>query len=156
MYADVYICTHSYTSIYTPLYVHTPSLLDLLFRFCTSWCFRIIPSLFWRDMHRALSLPSSAPLPKSAHYSPLLHNALLALATAYSDDAHIHALEFRRHFARRAKGYVERDCLSPSVCLVTGLSLLSTFHSSRGEQSLGYLYAGECILCEVDVQVYGS
>ena len=72
----------------------------------------------------------------------MLHNAALALATTFSDDPIVHNIEFRRHFARRAKSYIERDCLTPNVCLVSALSLLSTFHSSRGEQSLGYLYAG--------------
>lgn len=94
-------------------------------------------------MQRALTLPPTAPIPKSAHYSPMLHNAALALATNYSDDPVVHDVEFRRRFADRAKGYIERDCLTPSVCLVSALSLLSTFHSSRGEQSLGYLYAGQ-------------
>jgi hypothetical protein len=117
-------------------------LLDLLFRFCTSWCFRVIPTLFARDMHRALTLPVHAPLPRLSHYSPMLHNALLALATAYSDDPQIHSIEFRRVFARKAKSYLETDCLTPNVCFVSALSLLSTFYSSRGEQSLGYLYAG--------------
>ena len=117
-------------------------LLDLLFRFCTSWCFRVIPSLFFRDMQRALTLPPSAPIPRLSHYSPMLHNALLALATAYSDDPRVHDIEFRRMFARCAKSYIEKDCLTPNVCFVSALSLLSTFHSSRGEQSLGYLYAG--------------
>ena len=117
-------------------------LLDILFRFCTSWCYRIIPSFFWRDLRRAVSRPSSYPPPKSAHYSPMLHNAALALATTFSEDPIIHDIEFRRLFAERAKAHIEKDCMNPSVSLVTGLSLLSTFYSSRGEQSLGYLYAG--------------
>ncbi|GJE99786.1 fungal specific transcription factor domain-containing protein [Phanerochaete sordida] len=117
-------------------------LLDLLFRFCTSWCFRVIPSLFLRDMHRALTTPPSAPAPRLSHYSPMLHNSLLALATAYSEDPRVHDIEFRRMYARRAKSYLEKDCLTPNVSIVSALSLLSTFHSSRGEQSLGYLYAG--------------
>lgn len=122
-------------------------LLDLLFRFCTSWCFRVIPSLFMRDMQRALTLPPSATIPRLTHYSPMLHNALLALATAYSDDPAMQRIEFRRIFARRAKSYIEKDALTPNVCFVSALSLLSTFHSSRGEQSLGYLYAGAQCEC---------
>lgn len=93
-------------------------------------------------MQRALTLPPSAPVPRLSHYSPMLHNALLALATAYSDDPQVHDIEVRRIFARRAKSYIEKDCLTPNVSVVSALSLLSTFHSSRGEQSLGYLYAG--------------
>lgn len=117
-------------------------LIDLLFRFCTSWCFRVIPTLFFRDMQRALTLPASAPIPRASHYSPMLHNAILALATAFSDDPVVHHIEFRRQFAGRAKSHIEKDCLTPNVCTVAALSLIATFHSSRGEQSLGYLYAG--------------
>lgn len=96
-------------------------------------------------MQRALTLPPSAPPPKTPHYSPMLHNAILALAAAFSDDPNVHRVEFRRYFAIRAKSYLESDCLQPSVALVSALSLLATFHSSRGEQSLGYLYAGTFI-----------
>ncbi|KAI0337043.1 hypothetical protein BDW22DRAFT_1433627 [Trametopsis cervina] len=117
-------------------------LLDLLFRFCTSWCFRVIPKLFFRDMRRALTRPPSAPSLRLSHYSPMLHNALLALATAFSDDPAVLNIEFRRHFARKAKSYIDTDVLQPNVCLVSALGLMATFHSSRGEQSLGYLYAG--------------
>ena len=104
-------------------------------------------------MQRALSVPPSVPPPKLSHYSPMLHNALLALATAYSDDPRVHDIEFRRIFARRAKSYIEKDCLTPNVCVVGALSLLSTFHSSRGEQSLGYLYAGTLAFASLRLSV---
>ncbi|KAI0083369.1 fungal-specific transcription factor domain-containing protein [Irpex rosettiformis] len=117
-------------------------LLDLLFRFCTSWCFRVIPQYFYRDMQRVLLLPPGAPAPKTSHYSPMLHNAMLALATAFSDDPAVLNIEFRRHFAGKAKSYIDVDVLQPNVCTVSALGLMATFHSSRGEQSLGYLYAG--------------
>lgn len=44
--------------------------LDLLFKFFTSWCFRIVPALFLRDMYRALIVPRSHTPPKTPHYSP--------------------------------------------------------------------------------------
>jgi hypothetical protein len=118
-------------------------LLDLLFRFCTSWCWRVIPKMFFRDMHQVLSLPPSATPPRTSHYSPMLHNAALALACAFSDNPAVTNIEFRRHFAQKAKSYIDIDVLQPNVCLVTALGLIATFHSSRGEQSLGYLYAGK-------------
>lgn len=77
----------------------------------------------------------------------MLHNAILALATAFSDDPMVLNIEFRRHFACKAKSYIETDSLQPSVCLVSALGLIATFHSSRGEQSLGYLYAGMLYDC---------
>ncbi len=126
-------------------------LLDLLFRFCTSWCFRVIPQYFYRDMRRVLVLPPGTPPPKSSHYSPMLHNAMLALATAFSDDPAVLNIEFRRHFAKKAKSYIDVDVLQPSVCTVSALGLMATFHSSRGEQSLGYLYAGTLLIGYAEV-----
>lgn len=94
-------------------------------------------------MQRVLVLPPGAPTPRTSHYSPMLHNAMLSLATAFSDDPAVLNIEFRRHFATKAKSYIDVDVLQPSVCTVSALGLMATFHSSRGEQSLGYLYAGE-------------
>jgi len=121
-------------------------LLDLLFKFFTSWCLRIVPPLFLRDMYRALSLPASQPPPKTAHYSPMLHNALVALATAFSDDPRIRDLKSRQYFARRAKSYIDTECERPNISVVHALSILGSFHSSMGDQTLGYLYFGQNLL----------
>jgi len=118
-------------------------LLDLLFKFFTSWCLRIVPGLFLRDMCRALSVPPSQPPPKTAHYSPMLHNALMALATAFSDDPRIRDLMFRQYFATRAKSYIDTECHRPNISAMHALSILGSFHSSLGNQTLGYLYFGE-------------
>ena len=117
-------------------------LLDLLFKFFTCWCLRIVPELFLRDMHRALSIPPSAPAPKLAHYSPMLHNAVLALATAYSDDPLLKSQRYRNMFAERAKSYIESECQKPTVALVTALGTITAYHSVCGDQSLAYLYFG--------------
>ncbi|KAH9854843.1 hypothetical protein C2E23DRAFT_874926 [Lenzites betulinus] len=117
-------------------------LLEILFKFFSSWGLRIVPELFLRDMHRALTAPHSAPPPKSAHYSPMLHNSVLALATAYSDDPLINDIRYRRLYARKAKSYIEGECQRPAIPLITGLGVLAAFHSAAGEQSLGYLYFG--------------
>ncbi|KAI0355507.1 hypothetical protein OH77DRAFT_1454895 [Trametes cingulata] len=117
-------------------------LLEILFKFFSSWGLRIVPELFLRDMHRALSAPPSAPPMKSAHYSPMLHNAVLALATAYSDDPLIKDIRYRRMYARKAKSYIEAECQRPTIPLITALGVLAAFHSAAGEQSLGYLYFG--------------
>jgi hypothetical protein len=121
-------------------------LLDLLFKFVAAWCLRIVPSLFLRDMFCALSVPPSQPPPKLSHYSPMLHNALVALATAFSDDPHICDLRSRQSFAGKAKSYLETECQSPNISVVHALSILATFHSSLGEQTLGYMYFGSYCL----------
>ncbi|TFK73147.1 hypothetical protein BDN72DRAFT_247720 [Pluteus cervinus] len=117
-------------------------ILDLTFRFFTSWCLRIFPPLFLRDMHRALSVPVSQPAPKTAHYSPMLHNALIALGSGFSDDPKVRDLKARRYFASAAKNYLEAECASPNLSVVQALSILGSFHSSQGEQTLGYLFFG--------------
>ncbi|KAF8064999.1 hypothetical protein FPV67DRAFT_1671298 [Lyophyllum atratum] len=117
-------------------------LLDLLFKFFASWCLRIVPDLFLRDMHQALSTPRSQTTPKTTHYSPMLHNALVAVATAFSDDPRIRDLKSRQAFAQNAKDYIEPECQQPNISVVHALSVLGSFHSGLGEQTLGYLYFG--------------
>jgi len=117
-------------------------LLDLLFKFFTSWCLRIVPFLFLRDMYRVLRVPRSHTPPKTPHYSPMLHNALMSLATAFSDQPRIRDLNSRQYFARRAKEYIESECQRPNISVVHALSILASFHSSQGDQTLGYMYFG--------------
>ncbi|KAI0260216.1 hypothetical protein BC834DRAFT_973601 [Gloeopeniophorella convolvens] len=117
-------------------------LLDLLFRFFTSWGLRVIPQLFQRDMQRCLSLPGSQPPLKTAHYSPMLHNAMLAVATAFSDDPMIKDPAARRQFADSAKSYLEDECELPKLSAMTALSLLANYHSSENHPTLGYIYFG--------------
>ncbi|RDB17161.1 Nitrogen assimilation transcription factor nirA [Hypsizygus marmoreus] len=117
-------------------------LLDLLFKFFTSWCLRIVPDLFLRDMHRALSGHRSQTPPKTTHYSPMLHNALISVATAFSDDPRIRDLQSRQAFAIAAKSYIEAECQQPNISVMHALSVIGSYHSGLGEQTLGYLYFG--------------
>ncbi|PBK66316.1 hypothetical protein ARMSODRAFT_1006080 [Armillaria solidipes] len=116
--------------------------LDLLFKFFTPWCFRIVPALFLRDMHRALSVPAHQPPPRTVHYSPMLHNALVALATAFSDDPRVRDFKSRKYFADEAKRRWEEECRTPNISVVQALSILSSFHSTNGDQTIGYMYFG--------------
>ncbi len=72
----------------------------------------------------------------------MLHNALIALATAFSDDPRINSFKTREQYAIKAKSYLEDECEKPNICVVQALSLLGSFHSSNGDQNLGYLYFG--------------
>ena len=116
--------------------------LDLLFKFFACWGFRVIPELFLRDMHRALSIPPDEVPPRLSHYSPMLHNAILALATAFSDNPNIRNNQMRDRLAQKAKEYLETECQKPNLSVINALNTLASYHSSRGEQSLGYLYFG--------------
>jgi hypothetical protein len=117
-------------------------LLGLLFRFFTSWGLRIIPKLFLRDMHRCLTIPSlSLPL-KTAHYSPMLHNSLLAVATAFSDEPAIKDPVTRQQYADKAKSFLEDECELPKLSAMTALSVLANYYSTTNHPTLGYLYFG--------------
>lgn len=118
--------------------------LDLLFKFFTSWCLRIVPALFCRDMYRALCVPRSQPPPKTPHYSPMLHNALVALALAFLDEPELRDLKARQYFANTAKSFIEAECEKPNISVVHALSILASYHSSQGDQTLGYMYFGMC------------
>ena len=122
---------------------YTTRALDLLFKFFTSWCFRIVPALFLRDMYRALVVPRSHTPPKTPHYSPMLHNALVALGTAFLDDPNIRDFKSRQCFAEAAKRYMEVECQKPQLSVVHALDILASFHSSQGDQTLGFLYFGQ-------------
>ena len=120
--------------------------LDLLFKFFTSWCLRIVPTLFLRDMYRALCIPPSQTPPKTPHYSPMLHNALLSLALAFLDEPFID-LKTRQIYASTAKSFIEAECRKPNLSVVQALSVLASFHSSQGDQTLGYMYFGMTSFC---------
>ncbi|KAJ3790104.1 fungal-specific transcription factor domain-containing protein [Lentinula aff. detonsa] len=117
-------------------------ILDLLFKFFTSWCMRIVPVLFLRDMYRYLSVHRSQTPPKTSHYSPMLHNALLAVAAGFSDKPQVQEYKARKCFADEAKRLMESEVQRPNVSVVHALSMLGSFHSSSGEQGLGYVYFG--------------
>ncbi|KAF8909703.1 fungal-specific transcription factor domain-containing protein [Gymnopilus junonius] len=116
--------------------------LDLLFKFFTSWCLRIVPALFLRDMYRALSVPPGHHPPKTPHYSPMLHNALVSLGLAFLDDYKFRDLRVRQYFANTAKSWIEAECQKPNLSVVNALDILASFHSSQGDQTLGYMYFG--------------
>jgi hypothetical protein len=94
-------------------------------------------------MWRALSVPHSQIPPKTPHYSPMLHNALVALATAFSDDPRLRNIQSRHYFAQLAKSHIDKECQTPDISVVQALSILGTFHVAQGDHALGYMYFGE-------------
>jgi len=93
-------------------------------------------------MHRCLTMPSSSPPLKTAHYSPMLHNALLAVATAFSDNPAIKDPATRRLYADKARSCLESECELPKLSAMTALSILANYHSSTNHPTLGYIYFG--------------
>ena len=73
----------------------------------------------------------------------MLHNALLALGTAFLDDPNIRDFKSRRCFADAAKSHLEVECQKPQLSVVHALDILAGFHASQGDQTLGFLYFGQ-------------
>ncbi|KAJ7288486.1 hypothetical protein C8J57DRAFT_1280412 [Mycena rebaudengoi] len=105
-------------------------MLDLFFKFFSIFSLRVVPSLFLTDMYRALRVPSWQPPPKTPNYSPMLHNAILAVASVFSDDPRIRNANRRKYFVVAATACLEAECEKPTVSLVHSLSLLGTYFST--------------------------
>ncbi|CCA66394.1 hypothetical protein PIIN_00080 [Serendipita indica DSM 11827] len=134
------------------------TVLDTFFKFFSSWCYRTIPDLFLRDMRRYLEnsqvLEKSQNLedekatvtgPKTVHYTPMLHNAILSIALAYSEDPMLSSRSTRAKFVQQAKSTLEIECSRPSLACVQALAYIASFYSGEGEQTLGFLYFGMSI-----------
>lgn len=96
-------------------------------------------------MHRCLSTPNFSPPQKTAHYSPMLHNSLLAVATAFSDEPTIKAPATRQLYADKAKSFFENECELPKLSAMTALSILANYYSSTNHPTLGYIYFGRLV-----------
>jgi hypothetical protein len=75
----------------------------------------------------------------------MLHNAILALGATFSDDPTIRDLRTRTCFLEKAKSYIEDECSRPHLSVVNALSLIGSFHSGQGDQTLGYVFFGESV-----------
>ncbi len=111
---------------------HDRALLEF-FLFFAGWQLRVIPHLFLRDMGIATSNPTGHL--RTQHYSKMLHNAILSVAFAYSEDEGRCSRAFRDQFAKEAKSLLETECQHTSLATVMGLAVLSSYHSGFSEQS---------------------
>ncbi len=92
---------------------------------------RTMPPLFLRDMCHVLLAQPSQERSKTAHYSPMLHNALVGLALVFLDDPRFRDLKTRLYFVDEAKSYLEVECQRLDISVVQALSLLSNFYRSK-------------------------
>ncbi len=115
--------------------------LDRFFRFFSSWGMRATPSLFQRDLMQAVASPT-AILPRTSHYSPLLHNIILAIALIFADEDFLRAPETRAIFAQEAQNHLEAELRRPTLATVIGLALKSSYHSTMGDHTTGWTYYG--------------
>jgi hypothetical protein len=68
----------------------------------------------------------------------------MAIASLFSDNPRIRDVKTRQYFVQLAKSYIDKECQSPNISVVHALSILGSFHASQGDQTLGYMYFGEC------------
>ncbi|KAF8328706.1 uncharacterized protein EI90DRAFT_3064327 [Cantharellus anzutake] len=97
------------------------------------------PTCFLRDYRQALSQDVSGDI---VHYSPMLHNGILAFALAFSSNQAHRSLEFRQRFATQAKVHFDTECQTPTLSTVQALAILSCFHSGAAELVLSFTYLG--------------
>lgn len=90
-------------------------------------------------MYRSLSSPISV---ETEHYSPMLHNSLVAMACSFSDDPAIRDIDTKRAFLTQAKSFMDGECQEPKLSTIQGLDIIGSCHSTMAEQTLGYMYFG--------------
>ncbi|KAF8313769.1 hypothetical protein DL93DRAFT_2058769 [Clavulina sp. PMI_390] len=73
----------------------------------------------------------------------MLHNFLIATALAFSDDPYLRSRSFRDKFINEGKRRLDAELENPTLSTVQSLALLSTYCSSVGEQTSGWMYFGE-------------
>ncbi|KAK7042484.1 Zn(2)-C6 fungal-type domain-containing protein [Favolaschia claudopus] len=118
-------------------------ILHRSFSFFTMFTLRVVPSLFLRDMYRALSVPRSEKPPRTSFYSPMLHNAILAMATLFSDNPYLKERKTRQHFVNTAKFLANAEYWKPDVSLVQAFAFLASFYADYGERIQAELFAGQ-------------
>ncbi|WWC62347.1 uncharacterized protein I303_104943 [Kwoniella dejecticola CBS 10117] len=116
--------------------------INRFFQFYACWGQRSNPILFRQDLHTALYTDSDI---KTPHYSPMLHNAILAIALGLSDDPFLRSSETRKIFAKKAKDFIDYEGMNPTVATVQAFAHLASYHSLSAEHNLGWLYIGQAL-----------
>jgi hypothetical protein len=79
---------------------------------------------------------------RTAHYGPLLHNAILSTGVAYLDVDFAVKDRLGAAFARRVRDLMEEEIDAPMLSTVVGLLLVGSHFSGTTRQSVGYVYSG--------------
>lgn len=118
------------------------TILDRFFRFFASWGMRASPDLFMQDMVRTVMLPRDTPPARFSHYSPFLHNIILAIALMWAEDEDLSHANTRAIFAEHAESFLPTELARPTLATVQGLALKSSLHSTLGDHTSGWAYFG--------------
>ncbi|KAG9119740.1 hypothetical protein FRC07_005080 [Ceratobasidium sp. 392] len=124
-------------------------ILSRCFKYGTSWLLGLVPEIFLHDMLYSLTSPPSESQSnlqtRLQHYTPMLHCAIFAFASGFSDDASIGSRATRDKFAAQAKRWLDHEFEQPVMSLVRSLALLAEYHIAIGERETGYMYMGMSI-----------
>lgn len=120
--------------------VEHDTLLDRFLRFNCGWSLRLVPQFFLRDL--AIATESPDPKPLTNHYSPMLHNVVVANALTYADTDALKDRALQERFIQKAKNCLDAEAQKPALSGVLSLNLLSTYYTGQAEQSLGFMYFG--------------
>ncbi|EUC57315.1 fungal specific transcription factor [Rhizoctonia solani AG-3 Rhs1AP] len=107
----------------------------------------MLPETFLHDMLYCLTSEASTTGDqlRLQHYTPMLHCALLAYGSAFSDNPELRSPALRAEFARYAKQWLDYEFERPVMGLVRALALLAEYHCGIGERSTGFMYMGMSI-----------
>ncbi|CAE6494699.1 unnamed protein product [Rhizoctonia solani] len=123
------------------------TVLSRCFKYGVTWLHCMLPEFFLRDMLYSLTSEQSTVgnQLRRQHYTPMLHCALLAYASAFSDDPEVRSLPSRARFARYSKQWLDFELERPSMGSVRALALLAEYHCGVGERNAGFMYMGMSI-----------
>jgi hypothetical protein len=116
------------------------------------------PVHFRTDMQLSLSPAatshsSSSARARTAHYSPMLHNAILSIGLRFLSHSSSHcnhdlsSLDTLRKFSDEAKKHMRTEGMNPSVATVQALAHLASHHNLMAEHNLGWLQIGMAVRC---------
>nr|XP_019045956.1 hypothetical protein I302_04696 [Kwoniella bestiolae CBS 10118]OCF24886.1 hypothetical protein I302_04696 [Kwoniella bestiolae CBS 10118] len=108
-------------------------LLDAFTRYFACWVYAIDIDKFQQDMHRL------GGITRSDYYSPLLHNALLAMSCRFvpNPDRPFNAAAILR---QHALSFYQEELENPVVATVNGLMLLASLHTEQRQTNSGAAY----------------
>lgn len=94
---------------------------------------------------RCLSDSSAGAATRTISYSPLLHNAVLALGCWNCDDPRANDLSLVERFSAQARAALENEGEHPTLSTLQGLLVLGHCYTCFNRPNLGFMYAGIAI-----------
>jgi hypothetical protein len=114
------------------------------------WCCWCNEAAFLQDLVRLGEVGEESTIPpymkRTTHYSPLLHNVILAIAILNSPETippdHGDSKTLMSLLASHATSLIETEMLGPMTTTARGLMLLGSYHFHNLNRHLGWCYAG--------------